>query len=77
MSWVNNMDQRVGYLTFVYCGFYCNIYLSGGYWEFEVYSGEDDVILWGNSTPITEIGVGGLIEAIIVKLDELNSLNYA
>lgn len=79
MSWVNNMDQRIGYMAFVYSGFYCNIYVTGGFWEFEVYSGGsgDEVVLWGNNTPIGDISVGSLIEIIIRRLDDLNTLNYA
>lgn len=68
--------HRLGFLVFVYRGFYCNIYMTAGNWEFEVFSG-DDLILWGNNLPVGEIGVGYVIEAIIGKLDGLNSINYA
>lgn len=72
------MSELVLYLAFGYRGFYSNIFMRDGYWEFEVYVGDgNDICLWGDHIPLTDIAIGELVEVIIGKIDELNSLNYA
>lgn len=70
-------EGSVLYMAFVYAGFYCNMYMEGGYWYFEVINSSNEEGIFSGQVALGDASIGEMVEGVMKKIDALSSRNYA
>lgn len=68
-------EDDVPALVFAYNGFYTNIFASEEFFSYEVIV-DDQIVLWDENLSRERMSIGVLLELILARIDDMNSINF-